>query len=117
MASPSPIMVRSDCVRNSPAMVALKVPKAQAQSARQRTPASESSSHSGHPMFIGIGGGRGAGKEYTCRYIIDKVRSRGYAELAERVVHLHLDDFHRELSAAEQAQVDMGTAEINYDHP
>ncbi|KAJ1756700.1 UMP-CMP kinase, partial [Coemansia sp. RSA 1752] len=72
---------------------------------------------SGHPMFIGIGGGRGAGKEFTCRNIIDKVRERGYADLADRVVHLHLDDFHRELSAEDRAQIDNGTAEINFDHP
>ncbi|KAJ2453832.1 hypothetical protein GGF42_003735, partial [Coemansia sp. RSA 2424] len=69
------------------------------------------------PMFIGIGGGRGAGKEFTCRYIIDKVRERGYGELAERVVHLHLDDFHRELSAEDGALLEAGKTEINFDHP
>ncbi|KAJ2453152.1 hypothetical protein GGI03_006692, partial [Coemansia sp. RSA 2337] len=69
------------------------------------------------PMFIGIGGGRGAGKEFTCRYIIDKVRERGYGELAERVVHLHLDDFHRELSQEDQVLLETGKTEINFDHP
>ncbi|KAJ2881046.1 hypothetical protein IWW38_005854 [Coemansia aciculifera] len=69
------------------------------------------------PMFIGIGGGRGAGKEFTCRYIIDRVRERGHGELAERVVHLHLDDFHRELSEEDQALLEAGKTEINFDHP
>ncbi|KAJ2502311.1 hypothetical protein GGH96_001246 [Coemansia sp. RSA 1972] len=108
-------MVRSDCVINPPAAVPFKVSTVQ--------PIVHSSSpnsvlkDSGHPMFIGIGGGRGAGKEFTCRNIIDKVRERGFADLADRVVHLHLDDFHRELSAEDRAQIDNGTAEINFDHP
>ncbi|KAJ2759056.1 hypothetical protein H4S06_002408, partial [Coemansia sp. BCRC 34490] len=70
-----------------------------------------------HPLFIGIGGGRGAGKEHTCRYVIDKVRERGYAELADRVVHLHLDDFHRELSSEDRALLDSNRVAINFDHP
>ncbi|KAJ2842803.1 hypothetical protein GGI22_007427 [Coemansia erecta] len=68
-------------------------------------------------MFIGIGGGRGAGKEHTCRNVIDRVRERGYIELAGRVVHLHLDDFHRELSPEDRGLIDDGKMVINFDHP
>ncbi|KAJ1840639.1 RNA-binding protein Cwf29, partial [Coemansia sp. RSA 2708] len=113
-----PSKIRSDCVINPPAAVPFKVVTAEPPSSADVTPAeTEDGSHTGHPMFIGVGGGRGAGKEYTCRYVIDKVRERGYTELAERVVHLHLDDFHRELSAEDRAQLDAGTATINFDHP
>ncbi|KAJ2888564.1 UMP-CMP kinase [Coemansia asiatica] len=121
--------VRSDCVINSPAAVPFRVPTTFSGTATPATPAtprsaaarSSSNLQSLHnprrPMFIGIGGGRGAGKEYTCRYIIEKVRQRGHAELADRVVHLHLDDFHHELSREEQVQLDEGKEQINIDHP
>ncbi|KAJ2705539.1 hypothetical protein FB645_002328 [Coemansia sp. IMI 203386] len=118
--------VRSDCVVSSPAAVPFRVPATFSGTVTPTTPhsaAAQSSSnlHSLHnprrPMFIGIGGGRGAGKEYTCRYIIEKVRQRGRSELADRVVHLHLDDFHRELTSEEQTQLDEGKQQINVDHP
>ncbi|KAI8320176.1 P-loop containing nucleoside triphosphate hydrolase protein, partial [Martensiomyces pterosporus] len=66
---------------------------------------------------IGIGGGRGAGKEDSCRYVINKVRERGHRELADRVVHLHLDDFHRELPHDDRAELEDGSTNINFDHP
>ncbi|KAJ1816203.1 UMP-CMP kinase [Coemansia sp. RSA 2599] len=118
--------VRSDCVVNSPAAVPFRVPASFSGMATPTTPQSTAAPSSSNlqslhnprrPMFIGIGGGRGAGKEYTCRYIIEKVRQRGHSEFADRVVHLHLDDFHRELSAEEQAQLDEGKEQINIDHP
>ncbi|KAJ2615971.1 UMP-CMP kinase [Coemansia sp. RSA 1365] len=123
--------IRSDCVVNAPAAVPLKVAITHAgidttaswltgTLSTQKDLANHdkaSDSHTGHPMFIGIGGGRGAGKEFTCRNIIDKVRERGFAELAERVVHLHLDDFHRELAPDDRMQMEEGKAEINFDHP
>ncbi|KAJ2695839.1 UMP-CMP kinase, partial [Coemansia spiralis] len=110
--------VRSDHVLVAPAAVPLKVLTAGVESVTLcAEPADVGGGRGGHPMIIGIGGGRGAGKAYTCRNIIDKVRERGYGELAERVVHLHLDDFHRELDAEDRAQLDEGRAEINFDHP
>ncbi|KAJ2005923.1 UMP-CMP kinase [Coemansia thaxteri] len=113
--------IRSDCVRHSPAVVPFRVATrggaaaaaVEAGGARKAT----GSRGERQPMFIGIGGGRGAGKEFTCRYIIDKVRERGHGELADRVVHLHLDDFHRELSDEDRELVEAGGAEINFDHP
>ncbi|KAJ2081685.1 UMP-CMP kinase [Coemansia sp. RSA 988] len=130
MAASSP-RIRSDCVVNAPAAVPLKVaithagadtttswpPGVLSTQAGLTNHDEFNNSHSGHPMFIGIGGGRGAGKEFTCRNIIDKVRERGFVELAERVVHLHLDDFHRELAPSDRVQMDEGKAEINFDHP
>ncbi|KAJ2751671.1 UMP-CMP kinase [Coemansia nantahalensis] len=116
------LRVRSDHVLVAPAAVPHKVLTAGAVA----EPAADTSAEpavepacagGGRPMVIGIGGGRGAGKAYTCRNIIDKVRERGFGELAERVVHLHLDDFHHELSAEDRAQLDEGRAEINFDHP
>ncbi|KAJ2159542.1 hypothetical protein GGF46_002951 [Coemansia sp. RSA 552] len=113
--------IQSDCVVSSPAVVPLRFPVAKflqsAQSSPSKSLASVRSTPAGQPMLIGIGGGRGAGKEFTCRYIIDKVREQGYTELAERVVHLHLDDFHRELSAEDRVQVDSEQMEINFEHP
>ncbi|KAJ2798057.1 UMP-CMP kinase [Coemansia guatemalensis] len=123
--------IRSDCVVNAPAAVPLKVAITQVDvdttaswptgTLNTQTGAAShgetSCNHAAHPMFIGIGGGRGAGKEFTCRNIIDKVRERGFVELAERVVHLHLDDFHRELAPGDRVQMDDGKAEINFDHP
>ncbi|ORX73257.1 P-loop containing nucleoside triphosphate hydrolase protein [Linderina pennispora] len=67
--------------------------------------------------FIGIGGGRGAGKAYTCRNVIDKVRERGYSALADSIIHLNLDDFHCELPHADRVQMADGKARINFDHP
>ncbi|KAJ1845924.1 hypothetical protein LPJ73_004691, partial [Coemansia sp. RSA 2703] len=37
--------------------------------------------------------------------------------LADRVVHLHLDDFHRAPSASDSEQLRLGNEQINYDHP
>ncbi|KAJ1884050.1 hypothetical protein LPJ66_010797 [Kickxella alabastrina] len=124
--------VRSDCVINSPAAVPFRAPvifsgagtatpprSAIAQSTSTDTDAGTGTDTqaSQQPMFIGIGGGRGSGKEHTCRNIIDKVRQRGHTDLASRVVHLHLDDFHHELSAADQALQAESREQINFDHP
>ncbi|KAJ2812323.1 UMP-CMP kinase [Coemansia furcata] len=106
--------VHSDCVINSPAVVPFKVDTCRGG---EETMVVKTAHSERQPMFIGIGGGRGAGKEFTCRYIIDKVRERGYGELAERVVHLHLDDFHRELSQEDRVLLETGKTEINFDHP
>ncbi|KAJ1966516.1 hypothetical protein GGI12_000014 [Dipsacomyces acuminosporus] len=113
----SPTRVRSDHVITSPAVFPYKVPAnfSSATTTGASTPVTISGGSS--VTFIGIGGGRGAGKEHTCRYIIDKVRERGYEELAGRVVHLHLDDFHRELSQDDHAQLEQGVTNINFDHP
>ncbi|KAJ1720655.1 UMP-CMP kinase [Coemansia erecta] len=119
--------VRSDCVISSPAAVPFRVPAsfsgsstplATPRSAGARSSASlHAQRNPGRPMFIGIGGGRGSGKEHTCRNIIDTLRRLGHAELADRVVHLHLDDFHRVPSAAELEQLRLGNEQINLDHP
>lgn len=111
--------VRSDCVINTPAVVPTRIPAIKGTLAPQQpqTAPKSSSSSRRHPTFIGIGGGRGAGKEVTCRYVIDKVRERGYTELADRVVHLHLDDFHKELDEGDRELVEAGKTEINFDHP
>ncbi|KAJ2811305.1 UMP-CMP kinase [Coemansia sp. 'formosensis'] len=106
--------VHSDCVINSPAVVPFKVDTCRGG---EETMVVKTAHSERQPMFIGIGGGRGAGKEFTCRYIIDQVRERGYGELAERVVHLHLDDFHRELSQEDRVLLETGKTEINFDHP
>ncbi|KAJ2746449.1 hypothetical protein GGI20_001367 [Coemansia sp. BCRC 34301] len=113
------LRVNSDCVISSPAVVPFRVSTLLQRGSDEALPSTVSrTAHGGkQPMFIGIGGGRGAGKEYTCRYIIDKVRERGYGELAERVVHLHLDDFHRELAEEDWALLEAGKTEINFDHP
>ncbi|KAJ2332780.1 UMP-CMP kinase [Coemansia sp. RSA 2673] len=113
MAAPR-FRVHSDCVINSPAVVPFRV---DTRREGEETMVAKAAHNERQPMFIGIGGGRGAGKEFTCRYIIDKVRERGYGELAERVVHLHLDDFHRELSQEDQVLLETGKTEINFDHP
>ncbi|KAJ2843716.1 hypothetical protein IWW36_005457, partial [Coemansia brasiliensis] len=34
-----------------------------------------------------------------------------------RVVHLHLDDFHKQLDAEDRTLIDEGQAQINFDHP
>ncbi|KAI9470270.1 hypothetical protein LPJ78_000509 [Coemansia sp. RSA 989] len=107
--------IRSDCVVNSPAAVPFRLSTVQPPAACE-LPA-RAPRRAGQPMFIGIGGGRGAGKEFTCRHVIDKVRERGFADLAQHVVHLHLDDFHKQLGAEDRALVDEGRAQINYDHP
>ncbi|KAJ2454736.1 hypothetical protein EV183_001320 [Coemansia sp. RSA 2336] len=107
--------IRSDCVVTSPAVVPSRLSTAQPQTACN-LPA-WAARRTGQTMFIGIGGGRGAGKEFTCRHVIDKVRERGFGDLAQHVVHLHLDDFHKQLDAEDRALVDEGRAQINYDHP
>ncbi|KAJ2088985.1 RNA-binding protein Cwf29 [Coemansia sp. RSA 986] len=112
--------IRSDHVITAPATVPLKIlldPQAGETNSEQTDTDTSGRTPSRHPMFIGIGGGRGAGKEYTCRYVINKVRERGYTELAGRVVHLHMDDFHRELSPEDRELLDSGKMLINFDHP
>ncbi|KAJ2721067.1 UMP-CMP kinase [Coemansia sp. Benny D115] len=117
--------VRSDCVRCSPAGVPFRVPQSFSRTVTPSpTPQHEACRSTAslapvaaRPMFIGIAGGRGAGKEHTCRNIIASVRQRGHSELAERVLHLHLDDFHREMTAEEQQQLEAGREEVNLDHP
>ncbi|KAJ1788350.1 hypothetical protein LPJ59_005556 [Coemansia sp. RSA 2399] len=120
-ALPPSARVRSDHVITAPATVPLKIslgPQANKTDTEQEAHTKKARrAHSKHPMFIGIGGGRGAGKEHTCRNVIDRVRERGYVELAGRVVHLHLDDFHRELSPEDRELIDDGKVAINFDHP
>ncbi|KAJ2410465.1 hypothetical protein GGF41_006485, partial [Coemansia sp. RSA 2531] len=77
MAAPR-FRVHSDCVINSPAVVPFRV---DTRREGEETMVAKAAHNERQPMFIGIGGGRGAGKEFTCRYIIDKVRERGYGEL------------------------------------
>ncbi|KAJ2551935.1 RNA-binding protein Cwf29 [Coemansia sp. RSA 1933] len=112
--------VRSDHVITAPATVPLKIlldPQDSGTGVEHAYTEEQGRTQPKHPMFIGIGGGRGAGKEFTCRNVIDKMRERGYTGLAGRVVHLHLDDFHRELSPEDRELVDGGKMAFNFDHP
>ncbi|KAJ1948942.1 hypothetical protein FBU59_001365 [Linderina macrospora] len=107
---------RSDHVINSPSVVPYKVSDS-IPSTGAITPLPLSTLAGDKVTFIGIGGGRGAGKAYTCRNVIDKVRERGYAALADSIIHLKLDDFHCELPHSDRALMADGKTRINFDHP
>ncbi|KAJ1679273.1 UMP-CMP kinase [Spiromyces aspiralis] len=68
------------------------------------------------PTFIGVAGGRGAGKKELCELIVSKLNEKRLNEVTTLVLMIELDDFHRELTDYERELAAKGHA-LNLDHP
>jgi len=68
------------------------------------------------PFLIGVAGGVSSGKSSVCKKIIEQLAELNQ-ESNKQILVISFDSFYKKLSGEEQAKLQRGTIDHNFDHP